>query len=99
MKKEILELVSNQNSGYFRINNISVLHRWTKNGIGDKVDELALNFDNINGVNFSPSSIRIKSRDYDGIIAECEEATRLFISEVTKSLCKDLRAGYRNKKC
>lgn len=96
MKKEIIRLV-NSEEGSFRLNNISTLRRWTKDGLGKDVDRLELDFDCINNVCFSICDCEIESRDYDGIIKECQEITERFLEEVTRSLVNDMRAGYRNK--
>ena len=97
MKKELLEVLASE-EGSFRLNNISYLRRWTKDGLGNKVDKLKIEFDNINQVNFSLYDTEIKSRDYDSIIKECIEKTQLYLAEVSRSLCSDLKAGYRNKR-
>lgn len=95
MKKEIMELV-NSEEGTLRINNVSYLHRWTKDGLGNKVDKLVLEFDNINHVNFGIANRDIESRDYDGIVRECEDLTNRFFAEVSRRLTSDLKAGYKN---
>ncbi len=94
MKKEIMQLVSS-NEGQIRLNSISYLRRWTKTAIGTPVDKLELVFDSINNVRFSIYDTEIKSRDYNGIIKECEELTSRFLAEVSRSLCNDLRAGHK----
>lgn len=96
MKKAIMNLV-NSDRGQIRLNNVSMLRRWTKNALDMDVDELTLDFDSINGVRFSIYDTTIKSRDYDGIIKECCTLTEKFFSEVSRSLCNDLKAGYRNR--
>ena len=92
MYKEIKELVKAK-EGYFRINHISVLRRWTEDAMGQKVDMLVLDFDAINGVNYS-KRVGIISRDYVGIQTECEEATRKFMEEVTEKLVSNIICGY-----
>ena len=87
----------NSEEGTFRLNNISYLRRWSKDALGNNVDKLVIEFDNINNVCFSLYDREIKSRDYEGIIGECEEKIQLFLSEVSKELCSNLKAGYRNK--
>lgn len=96
MKKEIMNLITSS-EGQFRINNISYLKRWTKDGMGEDVDKLTLEFDNINNVCFSIYDQEIKSRDYDGIIRECQELTKRFMQEVERELLNNIRVGYRNK--
>lgn len=94
MKKDIIALVKAP-YGKYRLNNLCYLNRYTKSGIGEDVDALTLCFDNINGVNFS-SWVFIQSRDYEGIITECEKAINDYLNEVATRLTKDLKAGYRN---
>ncbi len=96
MKKEIMKLVKSK-EGTFRLNNVSYLHRWTEDGLGNPVDKLSLVFDTINQVCFGICDTEIHARDYDGIIAECQELTSRFFDEVARSLKNDMRAGYRNK--
>lgn len=96
MKKELMAVV-NSSEGYFRLNNIASLKRWTKNAIGEDVDRLTIEFDNINNVNFIAPEHEIVSRDYEGIITECNEKTQLFLDAVAQRLCSELSNGYRNK--
>ena len=96
LKKAIVELI-NSERGELRLNNVSMLRRWTKNALDMDVDELKLYFDNINNVSFSIFDTTIKSRDYDGIIKECCALTEKFFTEVNRSLCNDMKAGYRNR--
>jgi hypothetical protein len=97
MKKDIMALLKSEN-GTYRLNNISYLKRWTIDGLGNNVDCLTIEFDNINNVNYGYSSYNIFSRDYDGIIAECEKATNKYLTEVTNRLTTDLRAGFRGSR-
>lgn len=97
MKKEIKALV-NSKEGTFRLNNISYLKRWTKDALGDPVDMLVIDFDNINHVNFAPQRYKITARDYDGIIEECTAAIEKHLLTVSNQLVKDINAGYRNAK-
>lgn len=101
MKKEIMNLINtkSENPQQFRLNNVSYLDRWTKSITGDKVDKLVLEFDIINNCYFSIFDNEIKSRDYEGIIAECQKITEAFFAEVTRTLTSNLRAGYRNCGC
>lgn len=98
MKKEIMNLINTKVEGIscFRLNNVSYLTRWTKDGCGNDVDCLALEFDTINGVNFSLCDREIKSRDYEGIILECQRITEAFFAEIARTLKSNLQAGYRN---
>ena len=80
--------------GTFRLNNICYLKRWTTNGLGIQVDKLALEFDNINGVCFYIDNVEILARDYEGIIAECQELQTRFLQEVETRLFSWMGAGY-----
>lgn len=95
MKKEIMNLLNSEN-GSFRINNISKLERWTKDGIGNDVDMLIIRFDPVNGVNFGDDTVRIDSRDFDGIIADCRRAINNHMNTVTNKLLEQLQNGYIN---
>lgn len=101
MKKDIMNLIDfksdeTKDVEYFRLNNVSYLKRWTKDAFGNDIDRLEINFDTINDVNFSIYDREIKSRDYEGIIRECQEITKAFFDEVSATLIKNLGAGYRN---
>jgi hypothetical protein len=94
MKKEIEKLV-NSKRGTFVINNISYLDRVNDVIDGKKIDTLSIKFKSINGVNFSCQNI-IHSRDYDGIINECEKYTKRFYYLCCEELIRNMRNGYRN---
>lgn len=97
MKKEIMDLI-NLEQGTFRLNNISMLRRWTKNALKEDVDVLRIEFDTINNVSMGVRNFEIQSRDYDGIIDECQEITSKYLLGVSEELCKNIRSGYRNKR-
>lgn len=97
MKKEILNLVES-NEGEFVLNNISRLRRWTNSAIGENVDKLVIEFENINNVNFGVASKEIVARDYNGIINEITIATKEYLQEVSNRLCSNLKCGYINSK-
>lgn len=97
MKKEIMNLI-NSEQGIFRLNNISYLHRWTKNAIGNDVDMLMLEFDTINNVSMGGRNFDVLSRDFEGIIEECQKITSEYLLSVSEELCKNMRSGYRNKR-
>lgn len=97
MKKEILNLVES-NEGEFVLNNISYLRRWTNSAIGENVDKLVVEFENINNVNFGVASKEIVARDYNGIINEITIATKEYLQEVSNRLCSNLKCGYINSK-
>lgn len=97
MKKEILNLIES-NEGKFVLNNISYLRRWTNSAIGENVDKLVIEFENINNVNFGVASKEIVARDYKGIINEIKVATREYLQEVSNRICSNLKCGYINSK-
>lgn len=97
MKKEILNLVESD-EGEFVLNNISYLRRWTNSAIGENVDKLVIEFENINNVNFGVASKEIVARDYNGIINEITIATKEYLQEVSNRLCSNLKCGYINSK-
>jgi hypothetical protein len=97
MKKEILNLIES-NKGEFVLNNISYLRRWKKSAIGESVDKLVIEFENINNVNFGVASKEIVARDYNGIINEITIATKEYLQEVSDELCRNLKCGYINSK-
>lgn len=97
MKKEILNLVES-NEGKFVLNNISYLRRWTNSAIGENVDKLVVEFENINNFNFGVASKEIVARDYNGIINEITIATKEYLQEVSNRLCSNLKCGYINSK-
>ena len=90
MKKELTELINSENSS-LKINKFLCLERWKKDAIGNKVDKLEAIFSiqHIGSRNFE-----IKSRDYNGIIAEVQEyQTKAFV-EAAEEYNKQLRNGY-----
>jgi len=93
MKANIMELVKSE-EGTYRLNKFCYLYRWTKSGLNEVVDELILKFDAMNGVSFG-SFIYIRSRDYEGIIAECNKAITDHFTNAANKLTSNLRAGYR----
>lgn len=97
MKKEILNLIES-NEGEFVLNNISHLRRWTNSAIGENVDKLVIEFENIDNVNFGVASKEIVARDYNGIINEITIATKEYLQEVSNRLCSNLKCGYINSK-
>lgn len=97
MKNDIIALVNSTEEGFYRLNNIAKLHRYTKDALNQDCDILKIEFDNINNVNFGITVINITSRDYNGIVTECQQAISKYLEEVTRSLNNDIVAGYRNK--
>lgn len=95
MKNEIMNLI-NSEDGTFRLNNISKLHRWTKTALNENVDKLRIEFDAINGIDFS-GIYDIKCRNFEGIIEECEKATSDFLGRVSAKLTANIKNGYVNK--
>ena len=93
MKKEIFDLIKSER-GTCRLNNYSYLYRWTKSGMGKDVDELVIEFEHLNGIEYTVSR-PIESRDYEGIIEECQQATDEYFAYVAEKIKNNLRAGYR----
>ena len=84
-------LLVESEGGKVRLNNFSTLVRWTKDGLGNNVDRLAIDFDTTELL--CRSLADIKSRDYEGIIAECDAATKNYLDDVYKHAVSDLKAG------
>ena len=95
MKKEIMALIDSA-EGTFRINNIATLRRWTRDGIGNKVDMLVIAFDPINGISFGDDTVQLNQRTFEGIIVDCERAINNHMKIVTNTLMSNLENGYVN---
>lgn len=93
LKKEIMAAVNSENVDV-KINNISYLHRWKKDALGEDVDRMTINFSYVAGVRGGWTK-EIESRDYDGIIEEIEDATNEYMRNCAEQMIKNLRAGYR----
>ncbi len=78
-----------------KINGISYLHRWTKNGLNEDVDQMSVTFSPIDGITKGGKTFTIKSRNLDGIITEIETYTTDYLKEVAERAAKNLKAGYR----
>ena len=94
LKQEITALI-NSAEGRCRINSISTLNRFTKNAAGLDCDVLKLEFNTTFFPRCHVYDNTIKSREYAGIIAECEQITRETLQRISDKLCSDIRAGYR----
>ena len=96
MKKELLKFISSEeDESYFRLNAISYLRRRTKSPLTEKkIDVIEIEFDQVFGRYCSISNNEIISRDFKGILTECQEKTEEFLSEVSYILCKELKAGH-----
>lgn len=94
MKQEITALV-NSAEGRCRINHVSELKRLTKDAAGLDCDVLKLEFNTTFFPRCHVYDNTIKSREYAGIIAECEQITRETLQRISDQLCSDIRAGYR----
>ena len=95
MKQEVMELVKSE-YGTCRVNSICYLYRWTTTGMGETVDLMNVQFDHLNGIEYSFSRM-IESRTYEGILAEVEQAINEFFEMVNERLVKNLHAGYRDR--
>lgn len=95
MKKELLNFVNDdKDESRFRLNAISYLKHYTKNAFGKKIDRITIEFDQIFGRYCSISNNEIISRDFEGILTECQEKTEEFLSKVSYILCRELKAGH-----
>lgn len=93
-KSDIMNLINSQ-EGRIRINPICTLFRWTVDPLyNEVVDGLNLEFTNINGMGRFAGIVTIKSRYYDGIIREVEEAIQKRMNDVSTYLITALRNGY-----
>jgi hypothetical protein len=94
MKKEIMQLV-NSDSGMLKLNAISRLVRDVNDLFGMHHDNLSIEFLDVNGdARTFQGSYRISSRTFAGIVAECEEYTRIHLQRCTDQLCSNLKNGY-----
>lgn len=93
IKSEIVDLVKSE-GGSVKINEIALLYRWTKDGLGEDVDGLHITFKYVCGVRGGWSK-EIIARDYDGIIAEISAATETYMQMCAEKMISNLRAGYR----
>lgn len=90
-KKKIMDVV-NQDGASISINGISTLRRDIHEDYFEKgktIDRLTLEFSDA-----VKEHIEITSREYAGIMAEIEQATRDHMQRVTDKLINDIRAGY-----
>lgn len=95
MKKELLKFVnSDEDESRFRLNAISYLEHHTKNAFGKKIDRITIEFDQIYGHYCSICDNEIISRDFKGILTECQEKTEEFLNDVSYILCRELKAGH-----
>lgn len=94
MKKEIMNLIASPD-GEYRINSVCKLRRWTSIPGNDKLDKLALDFDQIADMGRFVHSVEIKSRDYDSIIVEITAAINAHFAEIAEWLNKCLINGYQ----
>lgn len=93
LKKDIIALVKGER-GEVRINRICKLVRWTKDGLGDKVDRLELEFKGLGGSGGYNYGVAIDAREYADIEREVAEAIRTYLADETEDMINDLRAGY-----
>lgn len=97
MKKEIKKMLNSEKGGSYWINPYCRLNYRKTDYKDDPVMcptlELEINF--LTG--FRIYNTTIKSRDYDGILAECQQLIERYFSELSDKLCSELRAGYNSK--
>lgn len=92
IRKEV-EKILKDGTGTVQINEIATLSRATENYVG-KIDILDLSFRYIGGVK-GGKIYEIKARDYDGVVAEIEAATKDYMAKCADGLCAWLRNGCR----
>lgn len=96
MKKELKELLD-QKSGFLRINELFALHRWILEEdtdiLGRTGDYLELEMTNQYGATRS-SSIRIESRDTEGIMKEVADAMEKMMGQLSDTLIRHWNGGY-----
>ena len=90
MKKEIENLIRSEDA-LLRLSPFCALHRWTKDGIGNPVDHLTADFRILSS---HDASIEIQSRDWNGILAEVQEAQARVFAEAAKTLNREIANGY-----
>ena len=96
MKKELLRFINNEEEeSFFRLNAISYLRHRTKSPLTEKrIDVIEIEFDQIYGIYCDICNKTITSRDFEGILLECQEKTDEFLKEVNYILCREIKAGH-----
>ena len=92
-EQEIMEAIKAE-SADVKLNAITSLHRWTKDGMGEKVDRMDVHFDYVCGIK-GGKNYEINSRDYDGIIKEVSDYTKDYLSKCADKMIQNLENGYR----
>lgn len=90
MKTEIENLVRSEDA-LLRLSPFCALHRWTKDALGTPVDHLTADFRILSS---HDASIEIKSRDWNGILVEVQEAQTRIFAEAAKTLNREISNGY-----
>lgn len=93
IKREIIAAID-QDEAVVQINSISYIRRWRKDYKGDDVDFMEIVFRYVVGIKGGETYL-IKSRDYDGIVAEINQYTADYLKECAETAAKNLQAGYR----
>ena len=91
MKKELKELLARE-SGRMKLSAICYLQRWTKDGIGEDVDKLTINFDSPTGSVYFYSA-EIENRTTDGIAQEIAQHTKAFAEKWAEEEAKKALGG------
>ena len=92
IKKEIMNAL--KNDGVVKINEVSYLKRWTKDGLNNPCDGLSLTFRYITGIK-GGWVYDIDARNYEGIVDEICEKTKAYFADCAMTAASNLRAGYR----
>lgn len=95
LKKDIVALVKS-NKGEVKINRICKLVRWTKDGLGDEVDKLELQFCRLGGNGVYQTGVEIYGREYTDIEVEVAYEIKKYLEAEAKNMINDLRASYIN---
>ena len=90
MKKELNALINSEDAT-LKINAFCYLHRWTKNALGENIDCLTVTFD-LNYV--SSHTYYLAARDWQGIVAEVQEAQTKAFADAAATFNTQLKNGY-----
>lgn len=91
IKEKIIAAVKSE-AADVKINSVTQLRRWTRDGLGENVDRLEVHFDYIGGVK-GGKSYEINARDYDGIVAEIDVCIKDYLSECADKMISNLKNG------
>lgn len=93
MKKKTVMALINSTRGIYPFSRFAQLRRWTMDAKGDPVDRLQLDFLPLSGRKMHQMNVDIKSRDYEGIKAECAAAIEKYFRSVGDIVAKEYSNG------